>query len=142
MTLQEILEFAVEHGACEPQLNKFIDLITKKDDLQAWQTVFYYLPWFFKNGLDFSNDETAEIAKKANYIGKSWFSTGAVSCEYGFNSEGVRHGLSKEYRSNGLVAEEKNYKNGVSHGKTTIYKFNGEIAVQYEVHEGKVQHET
>ena len=138
MTLQEIHEFADRNGACDDQLNKFADLLVKKDDLQAWQTVFYYLPWFYRNGLDFSNDETAEIAKKANYIGKSWHFDGSLHLEYQFNAEGVRHGLSKEYRYDGTIAEEKNYKDGIAHGLWTIYKRNNVIATQLRCHEGKV----
>jgi hypothetical protein len=113
MTLQEIKDFALKNGACDAQLDKFVEFIYKGDELSAWQTVLGNYHWLIKYNFPMSFNE---IEKLACGIGKIWHEYGYLLEEINYKN-GKLNGIYRTwYHDCDRLKSEYTYKDGIIHG--------------------------
>lgn len=105
ITLEEIRKFAIEHEACNEQLDPFIECIELNDELLAWQTVLGNLSWLGTYGLHLN---TYAAMEKANYIGKTWNIEGRLATKEIYPTTG-NITIFKEFFDDGYSLHKETY---------------------------------
>lgn len=135
-SLKSILKFAIKHGACSAQLDKFKEFIESGDELSAWQTVQGNIYWLKSHKLRISNEFVHE---KSGGIGKAWYSNGQLRQQCTYNLKGKREGLYQEWFLNGQLYEKFTYNSeGKIEGLYQEWYENGQLETQFTINsEGK-----
>jgi antitoxin component YwqK of YwqJK toxin-antitoxin module len=129
MTLAYILTFAIKHGACDAQLNKFKELLEAGDELSAWQTVQGNIRWLKgENNLRITHKE---VYDKSGGIGKTWHENGKLEEKSCYNEKGIREGLYQSWHDNGQLGQQCTFNSeGRREGLYQSWHPNGRLSQQ------------